>query len=89
MKPTGKNLLLKLIEVNQSSSGILVSGAKPGMVEEFATVLAVGPEVTIAKIGDTVYFKEYNLDRIQTGNFLTPDTHVFLDEKFILAVQTK
>ena len=92
MKPTGKNLLIQTIEVNQTtSSGIIVSpmSAPKGMLEEFATVLAVGPEVTLAKVGDTVYFKEYNVDRIQTGNFADPDTHTFLDEKFILAVEKK
>lgn len=90
MKPTGNNLLLQTIEVNQSSaSGIVLSpmSAPKGMIEEFAKVIAVGPDVTTAKVGDTVYFKEYNLDRIQTGSFTNPDTHVFLDEKFILAVE--
>ena len=90
MIPTGKNLLIEMIEVDQSSSsGIILSpmSVPKEMVEEFAMVKAIGPDVTVAKVGDTVYFKEYNVDRIQTGNFKTPDIHVFIDEKHILAVQ--
>ncbi len=59
------------------------------MIEEYAEVVSVGPEVTLAKAGDIVYFKEYNLDRIQYGNFKEPDTHIFLNEEFILAVESK
>lgn len=90
--PTGHTLLIETIDVDMATaSGLIVSTMQPekgkGPIEEYAKVLAIGPLVTIAKEGDYVYFKEYNLDRVQTGRIFSPDIHVFLDEKFVLAVE--
>jgi co-chaperonin GroES (HSP10) len=93
-QPTGTNLLLKTFDVDMTtSSGLIVSTIQPekgkGPIEEYAEVIAVGPNVKVAKKGDTVYFKEYNLDRVQTGRVFSPDIHVFIDEKYIIAVEKK
>lgn len=83
--------MIELIPVQEkTASGVILSpmsNPRYGqVVEEFAKVVEVGPEVTITKPGDTVYFKEYNLDRIQTGDILSPTTIVFISQEHILAV---
>ena len=91
--PTGTNLLLKTIIVDLTASGLIMSTFQPTPgkepIEEYAEVVAVGPQVKVAKPGDTVYFKEYNLDRIQTGRISKPDIHVFIDERHIIATEKK
>ena len=91
--PTGTNILIKPFIVDMTASGLILSTVQPAPgrepIEEYAEVLAVGPEVKIIKKGDRVYFKEYNLDRIQTGRITQPDIHVFIDEKHVIAVEKK
>lgn len=93
MKPTGTYLHLKVIPIEHTTaSGIVLSpmsGRPPGeeIIEEYAEVVAVGPQVTVAKPGDRVYFKEYNLDRIKTGPMNKPEIIVFIDEQYVLATE--
>ncbi len=95
MKPTGTTLLLEPTFIDTQDdkarkAGLVVSSIQPPKhqrpVEEYAKVLAVGPDVTIANPGDVVFYKDYNADRIlQDGDVM----HLFIDEKFVLAVETK
>lgn len=90
IKPQGTNILIKTFEIaNSTASGIVLStrstsGKNP--IEEKGEVLAIGEGVTKTKVGDVVYFKEYNIDRVEIGSFSQPETLVFLDEKYVVAI---
>lgn len=95
MKPTGTILIIEPKPIRTDDdvardAGLIVSEIQPPKhkrpVEEFAEVIAVGPGVKVAKAGDTVYYKDYNADRIYTTE---EELHVFIEERFILAVKKK
>lgn len=95
MKPAGTTLLLEPTFIDTEDdkarkAGLVVSSIQlpkhQRPVEEYAKVIAVGPDVTVAKAGDTVFYKDYNADRVlQDGDVM----HLFIDQKYVLAVESK
>lgn len=75
LKPVGKRLLVKAIEMKQGN--LLVAGAKPIQF----TVVAIGDEVTKVAVGVTIYIeKHYGIEIQHEG-----DKVLVVDESTILA----
>jgi chaperonin GroES len=75
LKPLGKRLLVKPIEMKQGT--LFVAGAKPIQF----TVVAIGDEVTKVAVGDTIYIeKHYGIEIQHEG-----DKVLVVDESTILA----
>jgi co-chaperonin GroES (HSP10) len=89
MTPRGPYIQLDVKEIEwKTQSGIDLSASAKNVIEEYATVLDVGGLVTDIKKGDIVYFKEYNLDRVEVGTFTDKNTLYFIDEMHVLAVKS-
>lgn len=64
--PLGKPLTNNVrIEIHNSSYTAVDHVDEREAKIEKATVLEVGPEVTLVKSGDSILFKDYNLDTIE------------------------
>lgn len=63
-----------------TSSGLILSENKDIKLEQ-ATVLAVGPDVTTVKVGDTILLKAYSADIIE----LNKEEISFVKEENVLA----
>jgi len=59
IKPTGDHILIKLDEVKKVGD-LDISSKKT--INEFATVLAIGPDVKTVKVGDKIFVKGWGID---------------------------
>ncbi len=79
IKPLIDNIL---IEVHKSAYTAMEQVDEKEDRIEKATVLDIGPEVTLVKKGDVVYFKDYETDEIVDGK----DKFVLIKEEAIKAL---
>ena len=80
IKPLNKRILIKLHEIKETDSGIVLSSNKDIIVEE-AEVLEVADDVTKAVKGDRIFYKSWALDTVRVKD----KEYNFIDEKEILA----
>jgi co-chaperonin GroES (HSP10) len=81
IKPLQKNVLIKVHEIEQSA--MLMVDKEDSQIEK-ATVLDIGDEVSLVKLGDVIYFKQYDIDKILDNN----ETFVLINEESIKALCT-
>ena len=79
IKPIGANIL---IEVHTSGYAAYERVNKSDSLIEKATIVAIGEEVQNLKVGDVIYFKDYETDKILEGN----ETYVIIQEENIKAL---
>lgn len=75
LKPLTKYIQIK-IRLRTTKSGIIVSSNE---LDDFADVIAVGPDVTKVKVGDTVLYNKF------AGTVLETAFDRIVDEEDILA----
>lgn len=82
LKPTKDNLKIKVEKKKdrETSSGIITSVQGNDILEQ-GVVEAAGPDAT-HKAGETVFFKDYTLDKITTADL---EEHYFVNEKDVIA----
>lgn len=72
--PTKNNILIEIHEMLETA--MLMVDERESKIEK-ATVLDVGNEIELVKVGDIIIFKNYELDTIeiegQKYNFITDD----------------
>lgn len=78
IKPFGDRILVKPEERKQ----VLISD--DGTLNEYGTVLAVGPDVKVIKEGDKIAFSVFGIEKVVIGD----DKHYFIQEnpEFLLAI---
>jgi chaperonin GroES len=85
-KPLGKRVLVAENKAEtKTESGIILEGATSVRESKTATVLAIGPEVTLVNVGDVVLI-EWNKSQIVV---LEGAQRVILNEDDVVAVMEK
>ena len=82
MTPTANRILVKLIPVEQTTSGGIFIPTPTDNPLVYAHVLAAGPKVTDVLVGDTVVFTRY-------AGTLVDDENIILKEEDVLALAKK
>ena len=83
VKPLKKNVLLAEVKrENTTASGIVIEGAQGLGESKTAKVIAIGPDVTLVAVGDTVYL-EWNKAKVVT---IDGAQRVMVDEENIVGV---
>lgn len=76
--PFGNRILIKPFEKEQ----VLVPD--DGTLNEYGTVVAIGPDVKVVKVGDKLGFSVFGVEKLVIGE----DKHYFIQEdpEFLLAI---
>lgn len=83
IKPLHKKILVaENASENKTESGIILDGANSVRESKRATVLAVGPEVTLVNIGDVVLLEWNKASVVKIGDA----QRAMIDEEHIVAV---
>jgi len=79
IKPLKDNLIIQIHKIPENA--MIMVDEKEGEMEK-ATVMAIGPEVQEVKVGDVIYFKNYETDTILDGQ----EKYVIIKEEAIKAI---
>jgi co-chaperonin GroES (HSP10) len=83
IKPLHKKILVaENASENKTESGIILDGANSVRESKRATVLAIGPEVTLVNIGDVVLLEWNKASVVKIGDA----QRAMIDEEHIVAV---
>lgn len=84
LHPKNRTIMVKVEDGDKvTESGIIIPESVNKELAESAVVLGADPEVTVAKEGDTIFFKAYSLSEVEIGG----EKYGFLKEDDVLAVK--
>ena len=86
VRPLKKKVLVAENKVDQTTeSGIILEGTNSARDSKQATVLAIGPDVTMVEVGDKVYLEWNKAQVVKIGDA----QRAMIDEDNIVAVLEK
>ena len=82
IKPLGKRVVIKVAETEETTASGFVLPSSAKSKEQFGEIIAVGSEVELVKVGDTVFFKNYSGTEVEHEG----ESVLIIEEKDLLAV---
>ncbi|EKB55568.1 co-chaperone GroES [Falseniella ignava] len=82
IKPLGKRVVIKVAETEETTASGFVLPSSAKSKEQFGEIIAVGSEVELVKVGDTVFFQNYSGTEVEHEG----ESVLIIEEKDLLAV---
>ena len=82
IKPLGKRVVIKVAETEETTASGIVLPSSAKSKEQFGEIIAVGSEVELVKVGDTVFFQNYSGTEVEHEG----ESVLIIEEKDLLAV---
>lgn len=82
IKPLGKRVVIKVAETEETTASGFVLPSSAKSKEQFGEIIAIGSEVELVKVGDTVFFQNYSGTEVEHEG----KSVLIIEEKDLLAV---
>lgn len=82
IKPLGKRVVIKVAETEETTASGFVLPSSAKSKEQFGEIIAIGSEVELVKVGDTVFFQNYSGTEVEHEG----ESALIIEEKDLLAV---
>lgn len=82
IKPLGKRVVIKVAETEETTASGFVLPSSAKSKEQFGEIIAVGSDVELVKVGDTVFFQNYSGTEVEHEG----ESVLIIEEKDLLAV---
>ncbi len=82
IKPLGKRVVIKVAETEETTASGFVLPSSAKSKEQFGEIIAIGSEVELVKVGDTVFFQNYSGTEVEHEG----ESVLIIEEKDLLAV---
>lgn len=82
IKPLGKRVVIKVAETEETTASGFVLPSSAKSKEQFGEIIAIGSDVELVKVGDTVFFQNYSGTEVEHEG----ESVLIIEEKDLLAV---